>query len=228
MLELCRSPVIWSAMTADSRLSTAASRATVNADGNRGSIKSVRNVGMAKGGSPVGIPPNLLPIVSIGIGRSAVASVARISATIAPGIFLVRRGIRRITARDATPTPIAAPCAVPICSANTLIRPRKSPGTRGVVKPRKSFICVEAIRSAIPFVNPIVTGRGINLTAVPSPTAPITIRIAPAIRVTINSPERPNLAMIPATITTNAPVGPPICVREPPRAEIRNPPTTAV
>ncbi len=34
--------------------------------------------------------------------------------------------------------------------------------------------------------------------------------------------------MIPATITTKAPVGPPICTREPPSSEIRNPATTAV
>ena len=33
---------------------------------------------------------------------------------------------------------------------------------------------------------------------------------------------------MPATMTTNAPVGPPICVRDPPRAEMRKPATTAV
>ena len=37
----------------------------------------------------------------------------------------------------------------------------------------------------------------------------------------------PCLAMIPATTTTNAPVGPPICVFDPPSAEIRNPVTIA-
>ena len=50
----------------------------------------------------------------------------------------------------------------------------------------------------------------------------------PAIAVTISSPDNPNFAMIPATITTNAPVGPPICVRDPPSAETMKPPTTAV
>ena len=34
--------------------------------------------------------------------------------------------------------------------------------------------------------------------------------------------------MTPATITTKAPVGPPICTREPPSSEIRNPAITAV
>ena len=73
-----------------------------------------------------------------------------------------------------------------------------------------------------------MTGRGMNLTAVPKPVSPITIKIAPAITVTISNPETPNLAMMPATITTNAPVGPPICTRDPPSAEITKPATTAV
>src|SRR5713226_3356083 len=42
-----------------------------------------------------------------------------------------------------------------------------------------------------------------------------------------NRPGIPCLAMIPATTTTNAPVGPPICVFEPPKAEIRKPVTMA-
>ena len=80
----------------------------------------------------------------------------------------------------------------------------------------------------MPLVNPMVTGRGMNLTAVPRPVRPMTTNIAPAITVTISSPETPNFAMMPATITTNAPVGPPICTRDPPSAEITKPATTAV
>ena len=44
--ELCRSPVIESATTAESRLSTAASSATVIAAGSSGRIRSARNAGM--------------------------------------------------------------------------------------------------------------------------------------------------------------------------------------
>ena len=44
----------------------------------------------------------------------------------------------------------------------------------------------------------------------------------------MNRPSTPWLATMPATITTNAPVGPPICTREPPSAEIRKPATIAV
>ena len=95
-------------------------------------------------------------------------------------------------------------------------------------KPKKSLICVEAISTAMPLVNPITTGRGIKRTAEPSPVRPITSRMTPAISVTMARPLIPKRATIPATMTTNAPVGPPICVREPPSAEIRNPATTAV
>lgn len=42
------------------------------------------------------------------------------------------------------------------------------------------------------------------------------------------SPDVPNFATMPATMTTNAPVGPPIWRREPPSAEIRNPATGGV
>ncbi len=45
-------------------------------------------------------------------------------------------------------------------------------GTVGVVRPRKSLICVEAMSRAMPFVNPMVTGRGMYLTAAPRPVNP--------------------------------------------------------
>ena len=81
---------------------------------------------------------------------------------------------------------------------------------------------------AMPLVKPITTGRGMNFTAVPRPVSASTIRITPAIIVTISSPERPCCAMMPATMTTKAPVGPPIWMREPPSSETMKPPTIAV
>ena len=44
--ELCRSPLMLSATTAESRLSTAASKATVSAEGSSGMIRSARNSGI--------------------------------------------------------------------------------------------------------------------------------------------------------------------------------------
>src|SRR6202044_820153 len=81
--------------------------------------------------------------------------------------------------------------------------------------------------TAMPFVKPTTTGRGMNLTAVPKLVAPNINRRTPAIMVHMNNPSIPYFATIPNTTTTNAPVGPPICVEEPPRAEITNPATIA-
>jgi hypothetical protein len=66
-----------------------------------------------------------------------------------------------------------------------------------------------------------------NLTAVPKPVTPNINRRTPAIMVHMNNPSMPYLATIPNTTTTNAPVGPPICVEDPPKAEIAKPATIA-
>ena len=72
----------------------------------------------------------------------------------------------------------------------------------------------------MPLVKPMTTGRGMKRTALPSPVTPMNSSMTPAIMVTISRPDKPNLAMMPATITTKAPVGPPIWIRDPPKAEI--------
>ena len=90
------------------------------------------------------------------------------------------------------------------------------------------MICVVAISSAMPLVNPITTGRGMNFTACPRPVIARTTSITPAIIVTISSPDSPWSAMMPATMTTNAPVGPPTWMLEPPSSDTRKPPTMAV
>ncbi len=72
------------------------------------------------------------------------------------------------------------------------------------------MICVLAITSAMPFVKPITTGRGMNRTAVPVPVSPMMTSSTPAIIVHMNRASTPYCATIPATTTTNAPVGPPI------------------
>ena len=108
------------------------------------------------------------------------------------------------------------------------MRSKNSLGFPASFSPRKSLICVDAMSSAMPFVNPRTTGRGMNFTAWPRPVSARNSRMTPAIIVTISRPERPSLATMPATMTTKAPVGPPIWMREPPRSDTRNPPTIAV
>ncbi len=72
------------------------------------------------------------------------------------------------------------------------------------------MIWVEAISKAMPLVKPRTTGLGMNLIAWPRPVTARNSSMTPAIIVTISRPDRPCAAMMPATITTNAPVGPPI------------------
>src|SRR6266851_1616458 len=67
-----------------------------------------------------------------------------------------------------------------------------------------------------------------NLIAAPSRASPKPMRMTPAMSVASASPSTPCCWTIAYTITTNAPVGPPICTRDPPSAAIRNPPTIAV
>ena len=83
------------------------------------------------------------------------------------------------------------------------------------------------MRIAIPLVKPTTTGRGKYFTMVPMPVMPRSTSSTPAIIVHMNRPSIPCLAMMPATTTTKAPVGPPICVFEPPSAEIKKPVTIA-
>ncbi len=82
--------------------------------------------------------------------------------------------------------------------------------------------------SAIPLVNPVTTGYGMNLIAPPNRASPIATSRTPAMRVHATRPSKPCFWTIPATITTKAPVGPPICTRLPPRKEMRKPATAAV
>ena len=50
------------------------------------------------------------------------------------------------------------------------------------------YTCVAMIETAIPVVNPLVTGHGINLMRVPMRARPIKTRITPAIRVAKTKP----------------------------------------
>jgi hypothetical protein len=70
--------------------------------------------------------------------------------------------------------------------------------------------------TAMPLVNPVVTGCGTNSISLPSFATPMTIRITPAIAVASSSPARPNLVVIGTSNATNAAVGPLTFSREPP------------
>jgi len=82
--------------------------------------------------------------------------------------------------------------------------------------------------TAMPAVNPVVTGCGMNSMSRPIRRAPIARRMRPAITEASSSPARPSRLAIGASTTTNAAVGPVTCVIEPPRSATTAPATMAV
>ena len=55
----------------------------------------------------------------------------------------------------------------------------KSEGTLSTASPQKSLICVLKMRTAMPLVNPAVTGYGMNLIIVPKRASPMTKSMTP-------------------------------------------------
>ena len=153
--------------------------------------------------------------------------VAPSIATIGPGMRFERTRHSNMVATVAAASTVAVSDHVGELAARAFMRRQNTPGTFSSCNPKKSLICVLAIRTAMPLVNPMTTGRGRNFTPVPMPVAPMTTSRIPAITVHMNRPSTPCTATMPATTTTKAPVGPPIWVLDPPNAETRKPVTIA-
>lgn len=169
------------------------------------------------------MPPNLDPIVSTGRWKTTATDVPASRANIVPGTLLKNRAINMMRRRQDRAKTVVGRDSVDQDETIACNRGARALGTCSMVSPKKSLICVLAMTTAIPFVNPITTGRGMNFTALPRPVAPRVTSKTPAMIVHMNSPSTPCFCTMPATTTTNAPVGPPICVLEPPKAEMRKP-----
>src|SRR4051812_18220860 len=137
---LCRSPPMLSATTADNKLSIAASIATVQAEGSSGRIKSTRNSGIEIAGSPVGMPPNLLPIVSTPIDNAAHATVVANKATIEPGTRFVTSGHNNTIPSVITAVEVAVTLTVSATRNKAIIRGTNSLGPFSMVSQKKSLI----------------------------------------------------------------------------------------
>ena len=129
------------------------------------------------------------------------------------------------------PAESAAAAALTVGSAaqSTGSLSSSGPGSgAGKVRPSSSFSWLAKMITAMPAVKPTVTGKGMNLMKVPSRSQPTAASISPDRKVARISPSIPCWATVAATSTMNAPAGPPIWNREPPRSDTRNPPTIAV
>ena len=88
-----------------------------------------------------------------------------------------------ITSIETTPNMRVGAFVVGRLSQTAAILGIKSSGTFPIESPRKSLSCVDIIRTAMPFVNPRITGRGIYLIELPIFVIPIMTRKTPAITV---------------------------------------------
>ena len=170
---------------AESSDSIAPSIATVMAGASSGWIKCGLNVGTCNGGNPAGTAPNRDPMVSTGRRNSATASVPSTSATIVPGMRAESFGTPSTTASVATASPALNGENCGSACATSISRGRNTPDGCAIGRPKKSLICVLAISTAMPFVNPITTGRGMKRTAVPIPVTPSSKISTPAMSVIV-------------------------------------------
>lgn len=97
-----------------------------------------------------------------------------------------------------------------------------------MVRPKMSLICVEKITTAMPEVNPVVTGNGMKRISAPMRQKPRIMRKRPAISVQTSSPDAWYCSSTPMMMMTKAPVGPPIWYLLPLNREMRKPATMAV
>jgi hypothetical protein len=168
----------------------APSIATVNAGDSNVRINSGRKSGMCSSGKPDGIPPNREPMVATSSPKAIAATVPAKSATMYAGTRFTYRLHRINSSSVVPPSATLSADTAPTLTAMASMRPRNSPGT-STVRPRKSLSCVLAMTTAIPFVKPMITGRGMYRTAVPDPVMPMMTSITPAIIVHMNRPSTP-------------------------------------
>ena len=81
------------------------------------SLPKLRNRNVRK--KPVGMPPNLLPMVSALRPKDALTIVTTNRATIEPGTRLVTSGQERISTKEVTPMAVAVTLIVPRCCKRT-------------------------------------------------------------------------------------------------------------
>src|SRR5688500_851282 len=104
--------------------------------------------------------------------RNATAKDAARITTNEAGNLRVRRGQRRRRARDAAAPPMAAPDNAPTADPRPAHLSRKEAERGRAGRPSRSGTWEEKMITAMPLVNPVTTGYGINLIAPPNRPTP--------------------------------------------------------
>ena len=81
--------------------------------------------------------------------------------------------------------------AVPRCRTYSVHLPTNADGTVDMRSPSRSLTWVEKMTRAIPLVNPVTTGNGMNLMAPPNRASPNPTSMTPPITVAIMRPSTP-------------------------------------
>ncbi len=97
-----------------------------------------------------------------------------------------------------------------------------------LVVPKKLSTCPRKMITAMPLVNPVMTGAGMKETTTPNRSSPATSRMAPLMKPAMKTPCIPYWAESPARIAVMAPVGPEIWYEAPESDPMRSPAIMAV
>jgi len=186
--ERCRRPVMPSATTAESRLSTPARNAIVKALGSSSAMRDIEISGITGAGKLVGMPPKREPIVSTGRPSIATPAAAATTAIRKAGSFGASLRIATMATSDSRATATVAGETVSRASQNACHFARKLPGTLSSDRPNRSRIWLEKMMTAMPAVKPVTTGSGMYLIQVPRRARPATTSIAEAMNVASTSP----------------------------------------
>ena len=154
-----RRPLMLSATTADSRLSMAPSSAKATASGRTASALSAEKAGSSGSGRELGMPPNRVPIVSTGSPRTQLATAAAPTAISSAGQCGRARRTARISPTVIRVTAAAAGLIVGSASESAISLGTMAPGSLpSRVRPSNSLSWLAKMMTAIPAVNPMVTG----------------------------------------------------------------------
>lgn len=206
----------------------AASAATVAA----GAVRAARLERSIAGSAGAGSVPGRAPIRANGAPTTRATTATTTMPTREPGTLRCSRGAPHMHAVTTATAPSAHAAyagsrAAKACTAATIALELCSlaPATW---EDTSAGICWAKMITAMPSVNPSMTGHGMKETARPSRSTPARTTRMPARRVTTTTAPGPWLATIGTRTTTIAPVGPDTCTCEPPKTAAITPATTAV
>lgn len=167
------------------------SSANDSADGSTAAIPSADSTGRCGASSELGMPPNRVPMVSTGRPSSQAATAADATAiSIAGQCGRQRRSAAMrpiVTAESAAAGMLKLGSASPRAASFGM----SGPGSLASVRPSRSLSWLARMMTAMPAVNPTVTGKGMYLMNVPSRSSPMARMMAPLSMVASSRPSMP-------------------------------------